>query len=180
MRTPDPQIEPVTIISRIGVLPGMRRGRVAAYDYYIPHRHAIRDGASRVMRLYLLLDEAIQVCQPPTWLEHDAGSWYVDLVTITESGDTIEVVDRDIDVIVPAPGRPYRVVDLHEFGDAIESGEHSLEDAIVGLRAFQAFLEAHLNRPDGSAGPWPDFPPAAIQPLIDVVIPALEREQRGT
>ena len=30
---------------------------------------------------------------------------------------------------MPEPGRPYRVVDLHEFGDAIESGEHSVEDA---------------------------------------------------
>ncbi len=167
----EPQIEPVTVISRVGVLSGIRRGRVAAYDYSIPGRHPVREGASRVMRLYLLLDEAIQVCQPPTWFGHEAGSWYVDLVSITESAGTIEVVDRDIDVIVPPPGRPYRVVDLHEFGDAIESGEHSLEDAIAGLRAFQAFLETHLNRPDGSPGPWPDFPPAAIRPLMGIEMP---------
>lgn len=151
------EYEPVTVVSRIGTLPGVRCGRVAAYDYEIPERHAVRPGVSRTMRLFLLLDEAIQVCQPPTWLEHDAGSWYVDLVSIVEHGDVIEVTDRDIDVIVPEPGRPYRVVDLHEFGDAIESGEHSVEDAIAGLRAFQAFLEAHLNRPDGSAGPWRTF-----------------------
>lgn len=171
MPSQEPEIEPVAVISRIGTLPGIRRGRVAAYEYSIPERHPVREGASRIMRLYLLLDEAVQVCQPPTWFEHEAGSWYVDLVSIIESASTIEVIDRDIDVIVPAPGRPYRVVDLHEFGDAIESGEHSIEDAITGLRAFQAFLEAHLNRPDGSSGPWPDFPPTAIAPLMDIAIP---------
>jgi hypothetical protein len=86
-------------------------------------------------------------------------------------GDVIEVVDRDIDVIVPPPGRPYRVVDLDEFGDAIESGEHSLADGIAGLRAFQAFLDKHLNRRDGSPGDWPDFPPKAIAPLMDAALP---------
>ena len=171
MPSKQPEIERITVISRIGALPGVRRGRVAAYDHYIEERHPVRPGASRTMRYFLLLDEAVQMCQPPTWLEHDAGSWYVDLVSIVEDGDSIEVIDRDIDVIVPEPGRPYRVVDLHEFGDAIESGEHSIEDGIAALRAFQSFLEAHLNRPDGSAGPWPDFPPAAIAPLVGLQMP---------
>lgn len=164
------EYEPVTVVSRIGTLPGVRCGRVAAYDYEIPERHAVRPGISRTMRYFLLLDEAVQMCQPLTWLGHDAGSWYVDLVSIIEDGDVIEVTDRDIDVIVLEPGRPYRVVDMDEFGDAIESGEHSVEDAIAGLRALQAFLEAHLNRPDGSAGPWPDFPPAAIGVLVGVEV----------
>lgn len=169
-QSPAADFEGVTIASRIGERPGVRCGRVAAYDHYIEERHPVRPGGSRMMRYFVLLDESIQLCQPPTFLGHDAGAWYVDLISIVEDGDIIEVTDRDIDVIVPGPGRPYRVVDLHEFGDAIESGEHTVEDAIEALRAFQAFLDTHLNAPDGSPGPWPDFPPKAIEVLVGVAV----------
>jgi hypothetical protein len=168
---PSIPVENVTIESRVGSRLGLRSGRVAAYNHWIETRHPVRQGASRVMRFFLLLDEAIQICQPPTWFGHDAGAWYVDLVSIVERGDVIEVTDLDIDVIVPSAGHPYRIVDLHEFGDAIESGEHSLPDAITGLRNMQAFLDSHLNRSGGGPGDWPDFPPAAIAPLRDVPLP---------
>ncbi|MGC7101349.1 hypothetical protein ACPZ19_42310 [Amycolatopsis lurida] len=79
----------------------------------------MRPGAGRRQRAFLLLDESAQLNQPVGFTPERAGWWYVDLVDIREEGDTVHVVD----FIVGPPGLPYRVLDLHELGEAMTSGK---------------------------------------------------------
>lgn len=78
--------------------------------------------------------------------------------------------DLYLDLIVPTDGRLYRMLDLHELGDALEAGAVSVEDAVDGLRRWPAVLDRYVQR-RGRRGPlpvWRDFPPARIRPPIDV------------
>lgn len=154
----------------------MRHGNVAAYDFEIPVSYRVH-GPARRQRVFLLVDEHIQLNQPLTFFPPRSGWWYVDLVEIDVAGDHLTVVDHWIDVLVPPPGQPYRVIDIDEFADAMHSGQLPAGDAIDGLRRLQAFLDRHLHgsRDDPHRyeprDRWPDFPPAALDPLLDVSIP---------
>ncbi len=166
------ELEPVTVMrGNFGPFAGVRLGRVAVYDWEIPQPHVVRPGLSRIQRTFLMLDEGLQLQQPIVFSEPQAGWWYIDLVKFEESGAHIRSWDQYLDVIVGPPGHPYRVLDLDEFGDAIESGALSMVDALTGMRRFQRFLDTHLNRRSEPIIEWPDFPPAAIRPLFDVAIP---------
>jgi hypothetical protein len=142
--------------------PGVRVGRVAAYEF---------DWRGARQRSVLLLDESIQMDQP-AWLSGPvAGWWYVDLVEIAEAGDTIHVVDRYLDFLVGPPGLPYRVLDLDELGAAMTSGTLAPQQVAHVLSAAQAFADRYLQG-KGHHGPeWPDFPPAALAPVRDIAIP---------
>lgn len=157
--------EPIQVMRGLsGHHPGLRLGRVAAYDFALPEPFYVRPGLPREDRSYLLLDEGIQLSQPPGFPEHQAGWWYVDLVEITESGTSLCVNDLYLDVIVGPPGHAYRVLDLDEFGEALQDGLISL-GAVAGMCNFQRFLDTHLNHRHDTTLAWPDFPPAAIEPL---------------
>ena len=163
------EFEPIEVMrcspkGRRGPFPGIRVERVAAYDFRMFDTPG-RAGQLPRDRSYLLLDEGIQMSCPPGFAEHHAGWWYVDLVEFTEHGDEVTVMDQYLDVIVGPPDQPYRVLDMDEFGDAVASGELTAERAIEGLRRFQRFIDAHLNRLSDSVHAWPDFPPRAIRPL---------------
>ena len=84
----------ISVTCRHGVYPGVRLGRVASYDFEIPSEHEVADPTNRVQRAFLLLDDHIQLQQPLTFLGAYAGWWYVDLVSITENGPAITVVDQ--------------------------------------------------------------------------------------
>ncbi len=151
-----------------GPNPGVRIGRVAAYDFVIPEPYFVRPGLARRDRSYLLLDHGIQLSQPPGFPEEQAGWWYIDLVDIAEDGADLTVTDHYLDVIVGPPGHAYRLLDMDELADAVAAGRLSLEAALTGLRRFQRFLDTHLNRRNEAILDWPDFPPAAIAPLREI------------
>lgn len=139
--------------------PGGRVGRVAAYEFDIPEGRYVRPGA--------------QLHQPVVFGPERAGWWYIDLVGIRESGDTVRVADHYVDFVVGPPGLPYRVLDLHELGEALTSGRLTARQVADVLAAAQAFADKHLQG-EGHHGPhWPDFPPAALSAVREVEIPRL-------
>ncbi|ONI76268.1 hypothetical protein ALI144C_37045 [Actinosynnema sp. ALI-1.44] len=163
--------ERITVLSRDVPHPGVRAGRVAAFEYDIPEGRYVRPGAGRRQRAFLLLDESAQLCQPVMFKPERAGWWYVDLVDIREQEDTVHVVDHYVDFIVGPPGLPYRILDLHELGEALTSGELTPHQVAHVLAAIQTFADRHLQG-KGHHGPqWPDFPPAALGPVRDIAIP---------
>jgi hypothetical protein len=160
--------EPIEVMrGPYGPFTGVRLGRVAAYEFPLLERDQVRPGLPKQDRAYLLLDEGIQLSCPPGFPPEQAGWWYVDLVKIVEDGSNLTVIDHFVDVIVGPPGHYYRLLDLDELGDAIESGERGLTvaEAVAGLRNFQRFLDRYLNRRHDITFGWPDFPPRAIRPL---------------
>lgn len=167
--------EPISVMrGQWGPFPGVRSGAVATYEFEIVEPHYVRPGISRMQRVYLLLDQGIQLNQPIVFKPHQAGWWYIDLVEIGSSTPgQITVTDHFLDVIVGPPGHPYRVLDIDELGDAIEAGRITLDKAIAGMRNFQRFLDQHLNRRTEVEVEWPDFPPAALAPVWEAPIPPL-------
>jgi hypothetical protein len=163
--------QPVTVFQGELPCPGVRSGRVAAYEYDIRETLAVRPGLSRRQRAYLLLDESVQLAQPLVFPSHQAGWWYVDLVAIDETDTTITVADRYIDVIVGPPGHPYRMLDLDEFGEALQIGAISADEGARVLAATQAFLDRHLNRRHDLEVVWPDFPPTVLASVQHTAIP---------
>jgi hypothetical protein len=161
------QAEPVRVLSRISPEPVIARrcGNVVCWDF--PRHKPTADDPHRIWieRSYLLLDVGVQLKLPHWWADEHPGVWYVDLVQIVDDGDVLRVRDLYLDVIVPTDGRPYRMLDAEEFGDAIEAGELSVADAVDGLRRWQLFLDTYLHiRGQLSIDPiWRDFPPACLR-----------------
>ncbi len=142
------------------IVPALRDRDVLGWDYLAPD-------TGTVGRSYVLLGLGVKLTIPPIWTQRGDPIWYVDLAIVTREDDLYRIVDLDIDVFVPTDGRPYRLLDLDEFADAIEDGEFTLVEAIDGLRRWQRFLDAHLHRfgPGDVETGWRDFPPAAIASL---------------
>lgn len=169
------KVERVEVRCRHGVYPGIRAGRVAAYEFAIPAEYHVR-GDNRVQRSFLLLDEHVQLQEPLTFSAEFEGWWYVDLVEVDEGASGITVADHWLDVVVPPAGQPYQLRDLDEFGEALLAGQVTPEQAAAGLGRFQAFIDTYLHGPDRVtkhlelATSWYDFPPAALDPLRAVPI----------
>jgi hypothetical protein len=157
----------VQVTCRHGSYPGIRSGRVCAYEFSVPEHYEIR-GTDRTQRAFVLLDEHIQLQNPLTFLEPFEEWWYVDLVQVHEGDLDITVVDHWLDVAVPPDGQPYRVMDGDEFADAVADGKITLEQATNGIRRLQEFLDRYLHGPldvrgfDALATGWHDFPPKAL------------------
>jgi hypothetical protein len=169
----------------LGPLSGVRDGDVVAYDFELPSSFEPWPGRTRTERTYVLLDLGIsfaKVCWV-RWHNPDGDvvdrsaegcdSWYVDLVTVKQVGDRYEFRDLYADVLVPTDGRHYRMLDLDELADAMDTGVLSIPDAIDGLRRWQRFLDGHLHTERAPSAYWSDFPPAAISSLVD--LPAFEQ-----
>ena len=169
--------------SLFGPQPGLRVGDVVAYEFELPERYEPWPGRTRLERTFVLLDVGVSFANP-CWLratEPDGSvaemdprgrdSWYVDLVTVEEQGDRYTFRDLYVDLIVPTDGRPYRMLDLDEFADAIADGTMSLEEAVDGLRRWQKFLDRYLHADRWPPAEWSDFPPASIRGLIEVPAP---------
>ncbi|SKC82588.1 DUF402 domain-containing protein [Krasilnikoviella flava] len=164
--------EPVRVLHRTGQwCHGIRRGEALAYEVTVLPEYRI-DGGGTVDRCYLLLDEGVQLTRPVTFGGELAGGWYVDLVELEEDADGGLVVhDLYVDILVPPRGRRYEILDLHDLADALESGTVDGRTASRVLRQTQQFVDAHLFDPAARPGdPWPDFPPAAIAPLLTAPI----------
>lgn len=162
----------VEVLGRVSPDPirALRDDNVVAWDFA---RHVpTENDPDRVWieRSFLLLDLGIQLKKPHWWLDNEPRTWYIDLVQIEESGTLIAVRDLYLDLIVPTDGRPYRMLDLNDFADALESGALGLNDAIDGLRRWQNFLDTFLHvRGQTTTDPiWKDFPPARIRELASL------------
>ncbi len=164
--------QPCQVWSRLGgPLPGIRLGGALAFEYDVHGSHADEPSEQALrQRAYVLLDEQVQITQPVTWGGARAGWWYVDLVEIHCDDDDVRIRDDYLDVVIGPPDRPYRILDLHEYADALDAGVITPHRAAEGLRAMQAFLEKHLHRRSGDAASWLDFPPACLDPLRSAVI----------
>jgi hypothetical protein len=156
----------------------MRDGDTIAYEFMLPDRFEPWPGRSLLERVYVLLDLGVSM-SIPAWRSGigvdrtTAGptSWYVDLVHVTAEEDRITVRDLYIDVIVPNDHRHQRILDLDEYGDAIEAGQLDLATAVDGLRRWQWFLDRHLHERRDPAAEWTDFPPKRLQALANLPSP---------
>jgi hypothetical protein len=159
------RLTPTTVIRNGKVrAAGRRAGRTIVYDWGFEY-----EGRQWEQRSFLLLDEGFQINQPVVFPPELQGWWYCDLVRIVDDGDALTVDDLWIDVIVGPPDHPYRMLDLHEYAEALETGALSVADAADGLVRTQRFLDRHVNRRDDHTEvAWLDFPPASVQQLMDV------------
>ncbi len=153
------------------IAPALRDGDVLGWNYVAPD-------TGTVGRSFLLLDTGVKLTIPPSWIERGDPLWYVDLAMVSRDGDLYNVLDLDIDLFIPTDDRPYRMLDLDEFADAVEIGEFTVAEAMDGLRRWQRFLDTHLHRfgPQDVGTGWRDFPPAAIANLAELDADAFTRE----
>lgn len=162
--------ERITVLRGDLPCPGVRAGRVAAYEFDLPEGMYVRPGAGRRQRAFLLLDESAQLNQPVGFEPERAGWWYVDVVDIREEGNTIHVVDHYVDFVVGPPGMPYRILDLHELGEAMTAGTLTPREVAHVLAATQTFADQHLQG-ENHGSEWSDFPPTALTPVRNIAIP---------
>ncbi len=174
---PEPGIVSVTWKSQGRQCPALRMGNTIAW--LNRESQLVVEGVDRhhaAQRHFLLLDLGVKMAVPNEWVERGDPLWYVDLVIWEQHGERFDIVDLDIDLFVPTDGRPYRMLDLDEFADAVEAGEFSIGQALDGLRRWQDFLDRHIHvfGPKDVDYGWLDFPPkaiAALQRLPDEAFP---------
>jgi hypothetical protein len=169
-----------------GPLPGVRSGDVIAYEFALSGRFRPRPGRAPLERTFVLASLGVSMAQP-YWLEAvsddgrvtpgvdagrpESGTWYVDLLHLTDNGSEVIARDLYIDVMIPCDGRHQRLLDLDEFADAMADGGLPASVAVDGLRRWQRFLDEHVHRDRDPAGGWTDFPPKAIEPLAALPAP---------
>jgi hypothetical protein len=145
--------------------PALRDGDVLAWDYTSP-------GTEMIGRSYVLLDLGVKMTMLPSRIQRGDPIWYVALAIVSREDDCYHLIDFDfdIDVFVLTDGRPYRMLDLYEFADAVEAGEFTVAEAIDGLRSWQRFLDTHLHQFDSRdvESGWRDFPPAVFGPMAEL------------
>ena len=166
-----------------GPLPGRRHGNVVAYEFELPKTFEPWPGRSRLERTFVLLDLGVSIANPcwRRWHRPDGrigtnepegrDSWYVDLISVESAADNYTFLDLYVDAVVTFDDRGYRVLDLNELADAMESGDLSSSEVCDGLRRWQAFLDGHLHGPAWEPGQWHDFPPKCISELQDLEAP---------
>ncbi|MPZ82447.1 MAG: DUF402 domain-containing protein [Actinophytocola sp.] len=163
-----------------GPLPGVRLGDTLAYEFQLPDRFEPWPGRTLLERVFVLLDLGVSMARP-CWRRMrapdggeiagiDAGldepaTWYVDLIHVTQEQDRVVLRDLYIDVMVPTDGRHQRLLDLHEFADAVEDDRLDIPTAVDALRRWQQFLDRHLHGGRDPAARWTDFPPQRVRAL---------------
>src|SRR5215469_8680493 len=154
-----------------GPFSGLRMGDVVAYDFELPPSFEPWPGRTLRERTFVLLDLGVSFANPclarhinPDGVVVDRtaegrDTWYIDLVTVEQDGNTFACRDLYIDVMVPMDGRHYRLLDLDEFADATDSGVLSTQEATDALRRCQRFLDRHLHAERAPSNTRTDFPP---------------------
>ena len=157
--------------SLFGPLPGRRLGDVVAYEWGLPARFVPAPGRTNIERTFVLLDVGVSFANPFWFTGAEADTWYVDLVSVEQSGESYTFRDLYLDLFVPLDGRPYRQLDLDEFAAALAEGALSLAAAVDGLRRWQRFLDRYLHAERTPRAGWTDFPPQAIRRLRELPAP---------
>ncbi|GAB2592937.1 DUF402 domain-containing protein [Kribbella endophytica] len=164
-------LEEINVLHRTGQwCPGVRTANnVIAYDVPILPQYQA-PGRPTTDRCFVLPDEGVQLTKPNTFTGSYEGGWYVDLVEVEEPEPKRLVVhDLYVDLLIPPRAIRYDLLDLEELGDALETGAIDSPTAIKVLRNTQHFIDHHLRTPDQAApAAWPNFPPAALLPLLDL------------
>lgn len=172
-------MEHIQVGMRTGAIcAGLREGNVIVW---VEPGDGIAGSPQRLnQRHFLLLDVGVKMAIPNVWIERGDPLWYVDLVIVEQRGTRFDVIDLDIDVFVPTDGRPYRMLDLDEFADAIAAEEFTIDQVLDGLRRWQLFLDRHLHifrdGKDVDHG-WRDFPPQEIEPFRYLPDAAFRRDE---
>ncbi|MGC4939404.1 DUF402 domain-containing protein [Kribbella sp. DT2] len=164
-------LEEVTVLHRTNQwCPGVRTpGNVIAYDVPIlPQWQA--PGRPTTDRCFVLPDEGVQLTKPNTFTGTYEGGWYIDLIDLEEQHPNRLIVhDLYVDLLISPQAIRYDLLDLDELGDALQAGAIDTLTAVKVLRNTQAFIDRHLRNPNQSAPThWPDFPPAALLPVLDL------------
>lgn len=154
-----------------GPLPALRAGNVVAYEFGLPERFVPAPGRMPLERTFVLLDVGVSFANPFWYAGAEAGTWYVDLISVGQQAGRYTFRDLYVDAIVPTDGRHYRQLDLDEFADAVASGSLSLAEAVDGLRRWQRFLDRYLHADRWPAAAWTDFPPESIRSLREIAEP---------
>lgn len=165
---------------REGPYAGTRDEASLAYTLILPDEFLPWPGHQRVETILVNLELGISMSRP-CWQWHieadgrrapgiDAqlsapATWYVDLVQVEIAGHRVELLDEYIDIMVPIDGRQARMLDLDEFGDALEGGSLTASQAADGLRRWQTFLDRHLYLDSDPAYDFADFPPSRLVAL---------------
>lgn len=148
--------QPVEIEHRIH---GYRPRPALRYGSLVVRDEVDRRMPHRKVRLFWLLDHQVEMSYAPYGWD---GEWRGDFVSITRSVDDgverYHVEDLTLDFVVEGDGPTYRMIDLDELGDRLESGRHSAAEVAEGLRRSPRFLDAFLHR----GAPWP---PPAVRPF---------------
>lgn len=164
-------LEEISVLHRTGQwCPGVRTaGDVVAYDVPILPQYQAA-GRPTTDRCFVLPAEGVQLTKPNTFTGSYEGGWYIDLVDVEEPDPKRLVIhDLEIDFLIPPRAIRYDLLDLDEFADALEAGSIDINTAIKVLRNTQRFIDRHLRTPDQAApAAWPDFPPAALLPLVEL------------
>ena len=114
-------------------------------------------------RVFVLLDVGAQIANPPLWAGRETTSRYVDLVTVTREGNTVAIRDLYIDAVVSTDGRGYRLLDLEEYGEALDSNAITQDEAIDGMKRWQLFLDRYLHDGEFPVSSWKNFPPVSFR-----------------
>jgi hypothetical protein len=166
--------------ARAGPYVGTRDESRLAYTLILTDEFIPWAGHQRVETILVDLKLGISMSQP-CWQWHieadgrrgsgiDAqlsapATWYVDLVQVDITGHRVELLDEYIDIMVPIDGRQARMLDLDEFGDALEGGSLTVSQAADGLRRWQTFLDRHLYVGSHPGYDFADFPPRQLLAL---------------
>lgn len=178
--------------ARGGPYAGTRDESYLAYTLILPNEYIPWPGHQRVETVLVDLELGISMSQPCwQWRIGADGlrkpgvdaqlsvpaTWYVDLVQVNIAGHRVELLDEYIDLMVPTDGRQARMLDLDEFGDALEGGSLTVGQAAGGLRRWQTFLERHLYPDRDPCCDFADFPPRRLLGLARLHETRLQMEQ---
>lgn len=166
-----------------GPLPGFRLDDMLVYEFALPDRFEPWSGRMRLERTFVLLDVGVSFANP-YWVRttnpdgsvtemdpQGRDSWYADLLSVTLEDGRYMLRDLFIDLIIPMDGRPYRLLDLDEYADAMGDGTLPLAMALDGLQRWQRFVDCYLQAGRWPQPTWSDFPPQALRPLMDLAAP---------
>ncbi|MEU4194006.1 DUF402 domain-containing protein [Kribbella sp. NPDC026611] len=158
-------IEEIRVRHRTGQwCPGVRTGRVAAYDVRILPGYQVA-GRPTIDRSYLLLDQGIQLTRPVVFEGPVEGWWYVDIVDIEHTDAGLIVHDLYVDFLVPPDATRYHVLDLNDLAKALTHGDITPAQCAAVLTTTQQFINHHLRADPTSVDAPTHFPPPAITPL---------------
>lgn len=135
-------------------VPAFQVNNVIFRDENDPRNNSVR-------RYFWLLEHKVQmVFDPINW----KNEWRIDLVDINiESNNPYiyKVVDMALDIVVENMGPTYRILDMDDLGERLESGEFTISQVTGILSRTQLFLDSFIHR----GAPWP---PPEIRPFFAI------------